>query len=207
MENENRKGVRKIKAERCLESVKIESISNIGVVGGRSLPPSYATQISDIVEYLLNKGYHIASGGAKGADAYVLSHLVEHDACDKGVVFSAWNNFKVFPVAVRENMRQFCAQQGSLIWGDSSGKDHPAAIKIALLHRNIKLVQASEGIVAFLTEGSRGTFFTIQEAIKKRKKLVVFPVGRALPQFKVVKWVPLTCGGCWENSYKAVYLR
>ena len=207
MMRERRKEGVKTMGGRCLESVETDQISNIGVVGGRSLPPTYATQISGIVEYLLNKGYNIASGGAKGADAYVLSHLVHNEASHKGVVFSAWNNFKVFPVAVRENMRQFCAQQGAIIWGDSSGKDHPAAIKMALLHRNIKLVQASEGIVAFLTEGSRGTFFTIQEAIKKRKKLVVFPVGRALPQFKVVKWVPLTCGGCWENSYKAVYLR
>ena len=203
MENEKRRS----ELKRCLEEVGSEHISNIGVVGGRSLPPTYAAQISGILEYLLNKGYHIASGGAKGADAYVLSHLVQNEASHKGVVFSAWNNFKVFSVAVRETMRIFCANQGSIIWGDSSGKDHPAAIKMALLHRNIKLVQASEGIVAFLTEGSRGTFFTIQEAIKKRKKLVVFPVGRALPQFKVVKWVPLTCGGCWEGAFKAVFLK
>ena len=78
---------------------------------------------------------------------------------------------------------------------------------MALLHRNVRLVDACEGITAFLTEQSRGTFFTVKKAVEKRKKLVVFPIDRELPGFQVVKWVPLKCGGIWDGAVKAVYLR
>ena len=93
------------------------------------------------------------------------------------------------------------------MWGISSGKESRLSITRALLQRNTQLVEACEGLVAFLTAESRGTFFTLKEAVIRKKKLVVFPIGRELPGFQVVKWVPLKCGGCWEGGYKATYLR
>ena len=182
-------------------------IRNVGVVGARSLSTKYAEKIGRIVEALINHGFHIATGGALGTDDYVLSQLIAKERFDRGVIFSAWNTFKGFPVKVRKSVRTFHDFGGSIIWGDSTGAEHPSAIKMALLHRNVRLVDACEGITAFLTEQSRGTFFTVKKAVEKRKKLVVFPIDRELPGFQVVKWVPLKCGGIWDGAVKAVYLR
>lgn len=182
-------------------------IKNVAVVGARSLPYSYAHQVTQVVDYLLDRGFHIASGGAIGADAFVLNHLVDIGQSEKGVIFSAWNNMKAFPGKVRPHVRMFCQAGGSLLWGLSSGAENPSAIKVALLQRNFKLVEACHGITAFLVADSRGTMHTILQAIKQRKRLVIFPVNCELPQFRHVKWVPLSCGGCWEGSFKAVYLK
>lgn len=182
-------------------------IRNVGIVGARSLSPKYAEKIGRIVDALIHHGFHIATGGALGTDDYVLSQLISKERFDRGVIFSAWNTFRGFPVKVRKSVRTFHDYGGSIIWGDSTGAEHPSAIKMALLHRNVRLVDACEGITAFLTEQSRGTFFTVKKAVEKRKKLVVFPIERELPGFQVVKWVPLKCGGVWDGAFKAVYLK
>lgn len=188
-------------------SFPVIPIKNIAVVGSRKLSPKYSEKIGNIVDYLLSKQYNIASGGAKGADDYVLRHLLHRERADRGVIFSAWDTYKGFPLDVRKHVRYFHQQGGSILWGASSGAEPITAVKMALLHRNIRLVQASEGIVAFMNADSRGTFYTVREAIKAKKKVVVFPINRELPGFHVVKWVPLLCGGCWEGGYKAVYLK
>ena len=182
-------------------------IRNIAVVGARALSPKYTPKIQGIVAYLLDHDFHIATGGAMGCDDHVIASLIYLNQCNRGTIFSAWDNFKAFPVKVRKNIRLFSEQGGEIVWGVSSGNQHASAIKLALLARNTRLVQASNGVTAFLTEQSRGTFFTVQKAIEQRKRLVIFPIDRELPGFKVVKWVPLTCGGFWEGAFKAVYLR
>ena len=87
------------------------------------------------------------------------------------------------------------------------GKEPHSIVRMALLKRNEKLVQASYGVVAFITAGSKGSLFTISKAVKAHLPLVVFPVSCELPTFQNVKWVALRCGGCWEGGFKAVYLK
>lgn len=187
--------------------VPIAPIKNIAVVGSRNLSPKFAGTVAQIVDYLLTQNYHIVSGGAKGADDMVLKHLLHRERCDRGAIFSAWDTYKGFPVELRKHIRYFHENGGAINWGTSSGSEPMSLIKMALLNRNQRLVQASEGVIAFMTPESRGTFFTIREAVRAKKKLVVFPINRLLPGFSVVKWVPLKCGGCWDGGYKAVYLK
>jgi predicted Rossmann fold nucleotide-binding protein DprA/Smf involved in DNA uptake len=185
----------------------VAPIKNIAVVVSRNLSPKYGSQVGQIVDYLLSQNYHITTGGAKGADDMVLKHLLHRERPDRGAIFSAWDTYKGFPVELRKHIRYFHETGGAINWGTSSGSEPMSLIKMALLNRNIRLVQASEGVIAFMTPESRGTFFTVREAVRAKKKLVVFPINRLLPGFSVVKWVPLKCGGCWEGGYKAVYLK
>lgn len=188
-------------------SFSVAPIKNIAVVGSRNLSPKYAGTVAQIVDYLLSQNYHIVSGGAKGADDMVLKHLLHRERCDRGAIFSAWDTYKGFPVELRKHVRYFHENGGAIDWGTSSGSEPISLVKMALLNRNIRMVQACEGLIAFMTLESRGTFFTVREAVRAKKKLVVFPIGRPLPGFSVVKWVPLKCGGYWEGGYKAVYLK
>ena len=115
-------------------------------------------------------------------------------------------------------MRQFKQYGGHLVWGQAGKKEAPHMVKVALLMRNQRLVEACYGLVAFLAPSSRGTMFTIKKAATRKVPLVVFPntmsggeidpgTLAALQEVPAVKWVPLRCGGCWEGGYKAVYLR
>ncbi len=184
-----------------------EKGETIAVVGARSVSAKYGERIVHVVDDLLGRGFTIASGGAMGADQYVLSRLIARGRFNRGVVFSAWDTMRAFPVKVRRDIAMFQHNGGQIVWGTSSGAGHRGAIKGALLYRNRKMVDASDGVVAFLTEQSRGTFFTVQTAIESRRKLAVFPIDRTLPNFKAVKWVPMACGGVWDGAYRAVYLR
>ena len=190
---------------------------SLGIVGSRSLGFDMADHVGKIVEDALERGYHIATGGAMGTDQYVIERLLYLGRSPECTVYAAWKQYAGFPVVVRAMMRQFKDYGGNLIWGMSPGKEDHARVKLALLARNQKLVEACYGIVAFMTGGSRGTIYTIKKAVEQRKALVVFPVSAQsfqsscdpvlLPDLKCVKWVPLRCGGCWEGAYKAVYLK
>ena len=80
-------------------------------------------------------------------------------------------------------------------------------VKMALLMRNEKLVEACYGLVAFINPSSKGSLFTIKKAIKKHIPIVVFPFDCSLPENPSVKWVALRCGGVWEGAFKSVYLK
>jgi hypothetical protein len=189
----------------------------LGIVGSRSLGYDQAGHVGDIVDTVLDMGYHIATGGAIGTDHYVLERLMDIGRPQDGTIFSAWSQYPGFPAMVRGRVRQFKELGGHLVWGLSPGKEDPLKIRVALLARNHKLVEACHGIIAFITGGSRGTIYTIKKAVEKRKPLVVFPVSSTqfnssfdsglLPELSTVKWVPLRCGGAWEGAFKAVYLR
>ena len=185
----------------------VAPMRSIAVVGSRLLPHAFKSKVEKIVDDLMQRGFHIASGGAMGTDDVVLSHLIERGQFHRGIIYSPWNTLKGFPVKVRPHIRTFHSQGGNIVWGDSNGAEHPNAVKAALLGRNARLVEGCSGVTAFLTEDSRGTFFTVKTAITKRKKLVLFPIDRNLPCFDVVRWVPLKCGGIWDGAFKAVYLR
>ncbi len=187
--------------------VKIEAPKSIGIIGSRSLPSQEASLVGAITQDLINRHYHIATGGAIGADQYVIEHLLSQGLSNKCTIYSPWQNYKGFPIKVRAMVRQFKDYGGHLLWGDVGGNEPPHIVKCGLLTRNIRLVSACYGLVAFIDEQSRGSIFTIKKAAQKRLTMVVFPFNCALPDISFVKWVPLRCGGNWEGGFKAVYLR
>lgn len=77
------------------------SLKSVGVIGSRNLPSSWEESVGDVVEDLIGRGYHIASGGAIGADAYVLERLLRLGLSDHGTVYAAWKSYHGFPVKVR----------------------------------------------------------------------------------------------------------
>ncbi|MFC1771062.1 DNA-processing protein DprA [Candidatus Margulisiibacteriota bacterium] len=188
-------------------SPSLPAIRNIGVIGSRSLPVHLSAKVGDVVDDLLQRGFRIASGGALGADQYCLDRLISSGNASKCAIFSAWKNYAGFPVKVRPFVREARQNGATLFWGWAQGREPHPIIRMALLKRNEKLVEACYGLVAFITTASKGSIFTITKAVKAHLPLVVFPVNCDLPSFTNVKWVALRCGGCWENGFKAVYLK
>jgi predicted Rossmann fold nucleotide-binding protein DprA/Smf involved in DNA uptake len=58
-----------------------ERSRGISIVGARALPDSFRGQAADVVRYLLGKDYCIHTGGAIGADLYVLQPALDCGAC------------------------------------------------------------------------------------------------------------------------------
>ncbi len=184
-----------------------DAIRSVGVIGSRTLPFAHADQVGSVVDDLLLRRYHIATGGAIGADQFVIERLLQIGLSDHCTIYSAWQNYAGFPIKVRAMIRQFKDHGGYLLWGAASGNEPPHIVKTSLLLRNQRLVDACYGLVAFIDGHSRGSVFTIKRAAEKRLTMVVFPHECHLPEINYVKWVPLHCGGCWENGFKAVYLK
>ncbi len=180
---------------------------SVGVVGSRSLPYSLADKVGNIVHDLIYRKYHIATGGAIGADQFVIERIIRIGLLDRCTVYSPWQNYAGFPVKVRAMIRQFKDYGGHLLWGEVGGNEPQHLIKMGLLLRNQRLVSACYGLVAFIDGNSRGSIFTIQKAAQKRLTMVVFPHDCHLPEIDIVKWVPLKCGGVWDDGFKAVYLK
>lgn len=180
---------------------------SVGVVGSRSLPYALADKIGLITEDLIKRKYHIATGGAIGADQFVIERLLRLGLSDHCTVYSPWQNYAGFPVKVRAMMRQYKDYGGHLLWGEVGGNEPHPIVKMGLLLRNQRLVSACYGLVAFIDSNSRGSIFTIKKAAQKRLVMVIFPHECHLPEIDFVKWVPLKCGGCWDGGFKAVYLK
>jgi predicted Rossmann fold nucleotide-binding protein DprA/Smf involved in DNA uptake len=51
-------------------------IKSVGVIGSRRLPYLQANNVGSIVEDLIKRDYHIATGGAIGADQFVLERMI-----------------------------------------------------------------------------------------------------------------------------------
>ena len=73
-------------------------MQNMGVIGSRSLSRRYSSQVSDVVKYLLDRGFNITTGGAVGTDQFCLEAVVSLGQQSRCVVFAAWQNIKDFPV-------------------------------------------------------------------------------------------------------------
>ena len=185
----------------------MSAVKHIGVIGSRSLPSSNSILVGSVVEDLLKRKCHIASGGAIGADEYCLSQLVHLGESSKGTLYSPWCTYEGFPVKVRALTRQFKQYGGSVIWGGLQGKEEYSIVRTGLLQRNMRLIEAVSGVVAFLHGESKGSLFTIRKALAGQLPVVVFCSECSLPEFPNIKWKPLRCGGCWEGAYKAVYLK
>ena len=149
----------------------------VGVVGSRSLSASFAPLVSSVVSFFLSRGFRVASGGAVGADSFALSALLQQGSASRGVIFSAWSSAYGFPASVRPQVAQFLASGGQVVWGPSSpGAPRQQAVS-ALLGRNQRLVSACSVLVAFLFGPSRGSLFTVRQAVARGVPVVVFLCG------------------------------
>jgi len=155
----------------------------VGVVGSRSLPASFSPLVSSVVSLFLARGFGVASGGASGADAFALSALLGQGASASGVVFSAWPSVSGFPVAVRPLVSRFLVSGGQVVWGSVLLGSSRQAVCSALFARSRALVSSSSALVAFLHGPSRGTLFTLRQAVSRGVPVVVFlcGAGAALP--------------------------
>ncbi|OGC21647.1 hypothetical protein A2291_06020 [candidate division WOR-1 bacterium RIFOXYB2_FULL_42_35] len=149
----------------------------VGVVGSRSLPASFAPLVSLVVSSYLARGFRVASGGALGADSFALSALLQQQAAGSGVVFSAWSSVSGFPASIRSQVVQFCASGGQVIWGAAApGAPYQQAVS-ALLGRNRLLVSSCSVVVAFLYGSSRGSLYTVRQAVARGIPVVVYLCG------------------------------
>ena len=158
----------------------------VAVVGARVLPEAVAPQVADVVRFFLSRAWGIGSGGARGADAYALNAVVVAGpaACARSVVFLPG----AMPTGA-EALDAFVGQGGRVVPGVSGGR-------VALLRRSRRLARASAGVVAFLWGPSRGSVFTVREAIRAGKPAVVVLAGggAVLPAFGGGRWVPCCFG-------------
>jgi len=132
----------------------------VGVIGSRSLPARFAPLVDQVVSLFLARGYSVASGGAVGADSFALSAVLRSGSCSRGVVYSAWSSVSGFPSSARPDIERFIAAGGQVVWGSA-------------------LVSASSVIVAFLHGPSRGSLYTVRQAVSRGVPVIVFLCGGA----------------------------
>lgn len=149
----------------------------VGMVGSRSLPSSFAPLVSSVVSFFLARSFRVASGGALGADSFALSALLQQGASSRGVVLSAWSSASGFPASVRPQVARFLASGGQVVWGSASAGAPRQQVVSALLGRNRRLVSSCSVLVAFLFGPSRGSLFTVRQAVSRGVPVVVFLCG------------------------------
>jgi hypothetical protein len=159
----------------------------VAVVGARVLPEAWASQVAEVVRFFLARGWGVGSGGARGADQYALEAVVAggRAACAGSVVFLPG------PVGAAPGsaLGAFAALGGCVVPGAGAGR-------AALLGRSARLACVSSGVVAFLWGPSRGSVFTVREAVRAGKPAAVVLAGggASLPSFAGGRWVPCSVG-------------
>jgi hypothetical protein len=160
---------------------------------------AFAPQVSAVVGFLLGRGWGIGSGGARGADAYALGAVVAagQAACTRSMVF--------LPGAVPAQdraLQAFAERGGRVVPGSGGGR-------LALLARSRRLAREAAGVVAFLWGPSRGSVYTVREAVRSSKPAAVILAGggAVLPVFSGGRWVPCRLGPVeafrWELGPRA----
>ena len=184
-----------------------ECLKYIAVIGSRTLSHSYSNCVGQLVTDLISRQFLIASGGAIGTDQFVIEQFLRSGLSNKCTVFSAWKYYKCFPKTIQAMMKQFKDYGGKIQWGLCGEGANYSVARVALLERNVRLVKASYGVVAFIDKNSRGSIFTIKQAIKQKKKVVVFPIDCDPPKINDIVWRRIKCKGPWAGSYvaKSVY--
>src|SRR5688572_27840881 len=159
----------------------------VAVVGSRELSEAWAPQVAAVVVFFLARGWGIGSGGARGADQFALEAIVAAGAgaCRQSVLFLPGAH----SAAQGGALGAFVARGGRVVPGAGFGR-------AALLARSRRLAGASSGVVAFLSGASRGSVFTVREAIRSgRPAAVVLAGGGAvLPSFAGGQWAPCAFG-------------
>jgi len=158
---------------------------HIGIIGSRKLPDNFCSHVGEVISCLLAKGCYVNSGGAIGADSYVISALLRMGKSYRGVIYSAWSYFSGFPYSARKDIGEFAKKGGRIDWGTVLPDPTRQEVVAGLLGRNRRLVENSDALIAYLYGESRGTMYTIKEAIKKGIPIVVFacdPISSRLYQ-------------------------
>jgi len=159
----------------------------VAVVGARVLPEAGAPQVAEVVRFFLERGWGVGSGGARGADQFTLEAVVAggRAGCARSVVFFPGP----VPAAPGSALGVFAALGGRVVPGAGAGR-------AALLGRSARLARASSGVVAFLWGPSRGSVFTVREAIHAGKPAAVVLAGGGaeLPRFVGGCWAPCSIG-------------
>ena len=157
----------------------------VAVVGSRQLPSSFTSHVSSVVGFFVERGWGIGSGGARGADTFALQAVLAmgSQACQRSLVCLPGRSTSAL-------VRAFARRGGRFVAGSGSGR-------AALLARSRRLVQASAGVVAFLWGPSRGSVFTVRQAVRSGKPAAVVLAGGGaeLPAFSGGRWQPCTFGG------------
>ncbi|MDC0977763.1 DNA-processing protein DprA [bacterium] len=179
------------------------SFQGVGIVGARALPSQFSEQVSQVVSYLLQRDYRIHSGGAMGADQFVLESVISLDACSQSVIFSPWVSVSGFPRSVRDSVHRFISYGGQVDWGCVQVGSLRGVVTAGLLARNSRLVSASSGIIAFMHGQSRGTRRTVSEAIRTGRRVIVFLCGDGaeLPRSRSGRWICLGGSSPFSGAY------
>jgi hypothetical protein len=125
----------------------------------------------------------------------------------RGIIFSAWQNLNGFPKKVKPVVSKLYEKGAEIVWSRGGVVANEPYYKVckALHERNILLVKGSQGRIAFINVKSRGSVFTIKQAIKEKIPVVVFPVNSELPVFPGIEWSSVN-GNSWEGAFEVRYL-
>jgi hypothetical protein len=175
----------------------------VAIVGSRKLPPSWAGRVSRVVADIVRRGCRIGSGGAMGADLFALQAVVGlgREACRGSRVFLPGSVMQA-PSASRDWLLKFEKLGGSVIEGPVAGQATTRSDYIsALFWRTVELVNASSGVVAFISGPSNGTWFTCEHAARSGKHVVLFSADgvRSIHSLGCGCWKPV---GAWQEAYR-----
>ncbi len=175
------------------------------VIGSRCLPMTWESRVSGVVDLLLSRGHRICSGGAVGTDLVVLRSLVARgsSACLGSVVYLP-GDLSLVPDSCVPWLNKFIGLGGRVVDGSAIDGSSRQEFVAALLIRNCSIVRASAGVVAFVSSCSAGSWFTVEQAIRRDKPVVVFPVDgpSCLRHFVAGSWVPCrSLAGAYVFNY------
>ena len=163
------------------------------VIGSRHLPPSWEVRVDSVVDMLLSRCHRICSGGAIDTDLAVLRSLVRHgaSACRGSVVYLP-GDFSLVPDPCFPWLDKFIGLGGGVVEGSATDSSSRREYVAALLIRNCSIVRASSGVVAFVSSCSAGSWFTVEQAVRRDVPVVVFPLDGpgCLRHFVRGSWVP-----------------
>ena len=101
------------------------------------MPLSYADKVGQVTEDLIDREFHIASGGALGTDQFCLDRLISSENAHKCSIFSAWQNYAGFSVTIRPYVREAQKNGASIFWGYVSNQVPSYLVKLALLKESV----------------------------------------------------------------------
>lgn len=163
------------------------------VIGSRCLPREWESRVSGVVDLLLSRGHRICSGGAVGTDLVVLRRLVQlgASACRGSVVYLP-GDLSLVPGPCFAWLDKFIGLGGQVVEGCATEASSRQEFVSALLIRNCSIVRASAGVVAFVSHDSPGSWFTVEQAIRRDVPVVAFPIDgpTCLRHFLSGSWVP-----------------
>ena len=153
----------------CSGNIELVNAKTIAVVGTRQLEDDIdIVEGKKVLQRLLDKGYVIVSGLAKGCDTLAHSYVIEHGGKTIAVLGTPLN--KYYPKE-NKHLQEIIASQHLVV------TQYPIGIKTFpshFAHRNKTTVGLStEGVVVIRAGDKSGTQHAIKECIYTKKPLYV----------------------------------